>query len=192
MASEPGTSGRFLAIARILRPQGRKGEVAAEVTTSFPDRFRGLGTVFLAVPGQPPRAVRLENSWPHKGQIVLKLSGIDSIESAEALRGLELLIPWEERTVLPPQTYYVCELEGCHVVGRDGREIGTVTEVEATGGVDILHVRAAAGRSDILIPLAQEICTRVDTAARIIVIDPPADLIGLNEVTKRRSLEDKG
>jgi 16S rRNA processing protein RimM len=64
---------------------------------------------------------------------------------------------------------------------RRGKEIGTVAEVELTGGVDVLHVRRPDGKSEVLIPLAQEICTRIDIAARTIVIDPPEELIELNE-----------
>jgi len=93
--------GQFLAIARILRPQGRKGEVAAEILTDFPARFQQLPSVFLEVSGQAPQPVGLERAWPHKGRIILKFSGIDSIESAARLRGRQVLIPWEQRTPLP-------------------------------------------------------------------------------------------
>ncbi len=175
-------TGQFLAIARILRPQGRKGEVAAEILTDFPARFQQLESVFLEVPGQPPKAVTLEGSWPHKGRIILKFLGIDSIESASGLRGLQVFIPWEQRTPLPPHHYYLCELHGCRVIWeRQGREIGTVTEVESTGGVDVLHVQREDGKSEVLIPLAQEICTRIDLASRTIVIDPPEELLDLND-----------
>ena len=174
--------GQFLAIARILRPQGRKGEVAAEVLTDFPARFQQLPSVFLEVSGQAPQPVNLEGAWPHKGRIILKFSGIDSIASAARLRGGQVLIPWEQRTPLPPHHYYQCELHGCRVIWESqGREIGTVVEVEATGGVDLLHVRRPDGKSEVLIPLAQEICTRIDPASRTIAIDPPGDLLDLNE-----------
>lgn len=172
---------KYLAIARILRPQGRRGEVAAEILTDFPDRFKQLQTVLLELPGHAPKPVNLENSWPHKGQIILKFAGVDSIESASGLRGREVLIPWEQRAELSPHQYYLCELQGCRVVWeRKGLEIGTVVEIEPTGGVDVLHVRRPDGKSEILIPLAQEICTRIDLDNRLIVIDPPEDLLELN------------
>ncbi|MGA2984610.1 MAG: ribosome maturation factor RimM [Terriglobia bacterium] len=175
-------AGQFLAIARILRPQGRKGEVAAEILTDFPARFHLLQSVFLEVPGQTPQPVNVESSWPHKGRIILKFSGIDSIETASSLRGLQVFIPWEQRAPLPPHHYYLCELHGCRVIWeRRGQEIGTVTEVESTGGVDVLHVERPDGKGEVLIPLAQEICTRIDLASRTIVIDPPENLLDLNE-----------
>ena len=132
-------------------------------------------------PAQAPKPVDLERGWPHKGRIILKFSGIDSIESASRLRGLQVFIPWEQRAPLPPHHYYLCELHGCRVIWeREGREIGTVIEVESTGGVDVLHVRRPDGKSEVLIPLAQEICTRIDLASQTIVIDPPEDLLDLN------------
>jgi 16S rRNA processing protein RimM len=176
------TTGKYLAIACILRPQGRKGEVAAEILTDFPARFQQIQSAFLEVPGQAPKPVILEGSWPHKGQIILKFAGIDSIDSASGLRGLELLIPWEQRAPLPPHHYYLCDLQGCRVVWESkGLEIGTVLEVEPTGGVDVLHVKRPGGKNEVLIPLAQEICTRIDLNTRTIVIEPPEDLLNLNE-----------
>lgn len=87
---------------------------------------------------------------------------------------------------LAPHHYYLWELEGCQVVTeREGvqSKVGTVTEVESTGGVDLLHVSRGDGRGgEILIPLAQAICTRIDPEAKTIVIDPPEDLLELNDL----------
>ncbi len=176
----------FLAIARIVRPQGRRGEVAAEILTDFPERFSSLRQAYLERPGDTPAPAAIERAWPHKGRMILKLAGVDSIERAEELRGRHVLIPRGEKTALPPHHYYLWELEGCHVVAeRQGRrrEVGTVVSVQPTGGADVLHVEAPQGARtrEVLIPLAQAICTRIDTAAKIIVIDPPEDLLDLNE-----------
>lgn len=173
---------RYLAIARIVRPQGRRGEVAAEILTDFPSRFQELRQAFVAEPGDALRPVRVEHVWPHKGRVVLKFAGVDSIESASRLRGQHLLIPREDRVPLPPHHYYLWELEGCRVLmAQDGRqrEVGTVKAVEPTGGVDLLHV--VTPRGEVLIPFAQSICTEIDTRQKTIVIDPPEDLLALNE-----------
>lgn len=175
----------FLAIARIVKPQGRQGEVAAEILTDFPDRFAQLRRAYLQKPGQVPEAVLVEKAWPHKGRLILKFSGVDSINQASRLRGRLVLVPWQERIPLPAHHYYVWELKGCRVVAEQQgtpRVIGTVTEVEPTGGVDLLHVTPSGRRRGIvLIPFAQEICRRIDTGTKTIVIDPPEDLLELNE-----------
>jgi len=172
----------FLAVARIVRPQGRRGEVAAEILTDFPERLGKLRRAYLENPGRRPEPVGVESVWPHKGRVILKFSGVDSISQATPLRGRHVLIPRDERMALAAHQYYVWELMGCRVVTEcqgAQREVGTVTDVEPTGGVDLLHV--ATRRGEVLVPLAQDICRRIDTAAKIIVIDPPADLLELNE-----------
>ena len=173
---------KFLAVARIVRPQGRRGEVAAEILTDFPQRFAELRRAYLENPGSQPESVRVESVWPHKGRVVLKFSGVDTIDQANRLRGLHVLILREERMLLPAHQYYVWELKGCRVItARQGvtSEVGTVTDVERTGGADLLRV--GTPRGEVLIPLAQDICKRIDTAEKIIIIDPPEDLLELNE-----------
>ncbi len=171
----------FLAVACVVRPQGRRGEVLAAMLSDFPWRFENLRRVFLDQPAQPPQAVTVEHAWLHKGKVVLKFSGVDSIADAESLRGRYVLIPQEEKIALPNGQFYLWELEGCRVVVLDeGREktLGTVTDVERTGGVDLLHVSDAS--REVLIPLAQSICKQIDPKGKLIVVDPPADLLDLN------------
>ncbi len=183
---------QFLAVARIVRPQGRRGEVAAEILTDFLSRFEGLRRAYLENRGGPPEPVGLEKAWLHKGRIILKFAAVDSIEAAERLRGRHVLVPREDRVPLPEHHYYLWELTGCRVIcEHDGALVnfGTVTEVERTGGpplggsepqcgVDLLHVSTARG--EVLIPLAQDICTRIDPEAKEIVVEPPEDLLELN------------
>lgn len=177
----------FLAVARIARPQGRRGEVAADILTDFPVRFATLKRAFIEGPGEEVVETEVENAWFHKERIVLKFVGVDSIDQASALRGRHVFVPREEKIQLAGDRYYVWELEGCRVVTeRNGVEtlVGTVLEVEPTGGTDLLHVARAGAegpeRDIILVPLAREICKRIDTAAKRVVIDPPEDLLNLN------------
>ena len=174
-------SQRFVAIARILRPQGRRGELAAEILTDFTARFEHLRQVFLEHPGRPPDSWVVESARMHKGRVILKFSGIDSIDGANRLRSLHVLIRREERTELCGHRYYVSDLVGCQVITEhEGRgELGTVTEVEPTGGVELLHVRRPDGR-ELLIPLAEAICTRIDPENKVIVVEPPEALLDLN------------
>lgn len=176
---------QYLAIARILRPQGRRGEVAAEILTDFAERFQGLGRVFLRGPAQDEKqqaiAYQLESVWPHKGRMILKLAGVDSIEQAERLRGSEVLIPFEERVQLPAGHFYVFELIGCQVMERrpEGMAcLGTVGGLQATGGVSLLEVEGPQG--EVLIPFAEVICKKIDVAARRIEVELPGDLLELN------------
>ena len=170
-----------MAIARVVKPQGRRGEVAAEILTDFPARFDSLRHVFLERPDHQPDSAVLESAFAHKGRIILKFAGIDSIDEANRLRRLHVLIRHEDRRELPAHHYYISDLVGCRVVTEhEGhRELGTVTEVEPTGGVDLLHVRRPGGR-ELLIPLAEAVCTRIDPEGKLIVVQPPEALLDLN------------
>ena len=179
------TPDQYLAIARIARPQGRHGEVVADILTDFPERFQKLRRAYLESAAGESQLVDIEKTWPHKGRIVLKFAGVDSINQADSLRGLHVFIRTEDRVTLPEHHYYVWELQGCRVMReRAGvsEEVGTVMDIERTGGVDLLRVTRARDKSrELLIPLTQEICRRIDTAAKMILIDPPEDLLELNE-----------
>lgn len=181
-AAQDKSDSEFVAVARIARPQGRRGEVAADILSDFPERFPSLGRVFLESGDGVPEPARLEEVWPHKGRIILKFEGVDSIDQAELLRGREVLIPRSERATLAEDQYWVSDLEGCRVlVEREGgmTEVGRVAGVDTAGGADVLRVESPRG--EILIPLAREICTRIDTESKLIVIDPPENLLELNQ-----------
>ncbi len=175
----------WLAIARVLRPRGRRGEVVAEVLTDFPERFATTKRAFLGTAETSPEPVEVAETWWHEGRLILRFAGVDSIGQAERLRGRLLMIPQRERVALGQNQYYVWELIGCAVVCRGGQLLGAVTDVEATGGVQLLKVRSSVSKPDgsdeLLVPFAQEICPEIDVGGRRIVIDPPEGLLDLNE-----------
>ena len=174
---------QWVAIARILRPRGRHGEVIAEVLTDFPDRFEQLTRAFLEVQAGSPQLIEIAEAWWHGKRLILRFEGTESIGEAQQLQGRLLMLPRRERSELGDNRYYVSELVGC-AVSANGRTIGEIIRVEQTGGADLLCVQPAerAGKSsEILIPFAQEICREVDVAARRIVIEPPEGLLELND-----------
>jgi 16S rRNA processing protein RimM len=177
-------------VALIVRPHGRRGEVAAEILTDFPERFKGLKSVELW-DGRPrtgahiSRRVGVRSCWlshSRGGQAIFHFEGSDSISDAEELVGLEVQIPLAERMQLPSDSYYITDLVGCEVREKGGGVIGLVRQVqvpgEAVSGTPVLTVDSPQG--ELLIPLAQEICVRVDTIARCIEVVLPEGLRDLN------------
>ena len=184
----PNGTDAYIAIARILRPRGRAGEVIAEVLTDFPGRFSGLRQVFLEGGGDTRQPAELAEVWWHDGRLILRFVGIDSISKAEGLRGRLVLVPQQERVDPGERRYYLSEIVGCTVLDRGGSALGEVVGVEPTGGVDLLRVRRMKQASrrggendDLLIPFAEEICSEIDLRARRIVIEPPEGLLELND-----------
>src|ERR1700760_4317228 len=114
----------WLVLAHLLRPQGRKGELLAELSTDFPERFEDRRRVFLAAPGfdgspADARSVEVVGFWlpvgKNEGRIVLQFAGIETISAAETIAGLDVLIPREERLPLEDESVYISELIGCTV-----------------------------------------------------------------------------
>lgn len=177
-ADASARSAAFRTIARILKPQGRRGEVAAEILTDFPDRLLELRRVWLWDGENARECAAVEQAWFHKTFVVFKFAGVDSISAAQALRGSEVQV--EESPALPAHTYFVSDLIGCRVVDlASGAELGRVRELVVTGGTDLLSVRDVAGR-ELLIPFAQEICRRIAPDDKVIEVLLPQGLTDLN------------
>jgi 16S rRNA processing protein RimM len=168
-------------LARILRPRGRIGEVAAEILTDFPERLTRLKAADLWDGRGEPRRVAIRACWLHKNQAIFHFEGSDSINDAEKFVGLEVQVPLAERVTLPPGSYFVNDLIGCEV-WEQGACLGTVRSVQPTGenlpGTPLLVVEMSRG--ELLLPLAEEICVRVDVAARRIEARLPDGLRDLN------------
>lgn len=165
-------------VGRVARPHGNRGQIIVNPETDFPDeRFRQGERLFVRV-NDRIEARRIEDVRFQQARPVLALEGIDSIDAAERLRGAELRIPAAELAALPAGTFYRHDLVGCRVVTREGQAIGTVREVRGEADTSRLIVAGAGGEIDI--PLAAEICVRIDPGQREIVIAPPEGLIELN------------
>jgi 16S rRNA processing protein RimM len=165
----------MVTIARVVKPQGRKGEIAIQPISDQPGRFEGLSRVFVPAPGGTAQSFVVTARWPHKGGLVLKLAGVDSIDEAERLRGMDLRIPEEDLAVLPAGSYYHHELRGLRAEDEAGHEIGLVADILETGaGADVLVIRGAPGET--LIPLVSTFIVRVDLEGKKIVVAPPEPL----------------
>ncbi len=169
-------------LARILRPRGLRGEVAAEILTDFPERLPKLREVWLADGRTAPRRAdvrRCRLSTSRGGQALFHFAGIESVEAAEILRGCEVQVPLEQRAKLAAGNYYVSDLVGCEVwEAGAAAALGLVRDVEFSGGVPLLAVETSAG--EVLVPLAAEFCLRIDVQAKHIDVALPEGLRDLN------------
>ena len=169
-------------LARILRPRGLRGEVAAEILTDFPERLTKLREVWLADGRNPPRHVRVRKCWlsPGRGgQAIFHFADIDSMEEAGSLRGLEVQVPIEQRAKLDAGNYFVGDLIGCAVWEAGASSaIRSVRDVEFPGGVPLLAVDTEDG--EVLVPLAAEFCKRIDVEEKRIDVSLPEGLLDLN------------
>ena len=177
---KPETSGDFITLARVVKTQGRRGEVAGEIYSDVPGRF-ALGMRFLALPREPNktrRELEVQDFWPHKGLLVFKFAGVDSISEAETLVGCELQVPQSQRSELQAGWNYVSDLVGCSVLDR-GRDIGGIEDVEfGAGEAPLLMVRDVARLVEI--PFAEAYLDSVDLERRQVRMNLPEGLLEVN------------
>jgi 16S rRNA processing protein RimM len=188
---------KFVTVARILRARGNKGEVAAELLTDFPERLPEMKEMFLCAESGARRGVGLREFWVdrnHSGKGVFHFEGVDSINDAEKLRGMEVQIPFEQRAEAPAGSFFVTDLIGCSVFELAASAspvssspcslaeapvlLGKVRDVyfpgEGQPGTPLLAVDTWCG--ELLVPLAEDICTTIEIAARRIEVRLPEGL----------------
>ena len=165
----------LVAVAKIVKSRGLRGELVADVLTDFPERFEDLETVIALLPDGNRRDLKIERFWFQKGRVILKFAGFDSIETAETLRGAEVCIPESEAVELEADEFFDWELAGCLVETVEGERIGRVKELMRTGGTEILVVEGAD--KEYLIPFAETICVEVDVENKLIKVDAPEGLL---------------
>ena len=161
------TEPRFIAIGRILRPHGVRGEVVVEVWTDFPQRFDTIETVYLGNEMEA-EAWQVTNTRWHKDQILLKLEGCEDRTAAERLRGLLVQIPIEEAMPLPEGEYYPHQLVGLDVVTVEGEDLGRLSDVLFTNANEVYVVIGPRGQ--ILLPAIAEVILKVDLKAGQMVV----------------------
>jgi 16S rRNA processing protein RimM len=161
-------------VGRVARPHGIRGHVIVNPETDFPDERFKVGHVLLVGPVDRTVEREILEARFHQGRPILALAGVESMDAAELLAGMDLWVPQARLEPLPPGTYYRHDLVGCEVRDRSDGLVGRVTAVEGTLDRSYLVIDG-----DVMLPLVDGICLQVDTAARRIVVDPPEGLIEL-------------
>ena len=172
--------GEFITLARVVKTQGRHGEVAAEVHSDVPGRFaEGMKLFALGKAQDTRRELEVEDLWPHKGLVVLKFRGVDSMNDAELLIGSELQVPITERAELERGWTYVSDLIGCTLFDH-AREIGRIEDVQfGAGEAPLLIVANSAGKK-FDVPLAEAYLESVDIAQRQVRMNLPEGMLEVN------------
>ena len=181
----------WVLLASIVRPQGRRGEVLADLHTDFPERFAERQKLYLRLGASEPRPAELESFWlptgKSAGRVVLKFATTNSITEAESLTGAEVLLPETERVPLGENEFYVSDLTGCLIF--DGEHaVGTVTGVHFPSTPAGRRIESAApilivtreNGDEVMIPLATEFLAEVDLSAKRIQMRLPQGLVEMN------------
>jgi 16S rRNA processing protein RimM len=160
----------WVTVAILGRPRGIRGEITAFSYSSHPERFASLKRVRLFGAGTE---YLVQEVWSHKGMLVFKFAGVDSMDAAEPLRGAEVRIPPSERVSLEPGEFFHSDIIGCELRDRvTKRVIGKVTGWEECGGPSLLQIDG--GR--FLVPFVKAICVNIRPEDKLIETDLPEGL----------------
>jgi 16S rRNA processing protein RimM len=202
------SASQWIVLAHVLRPQGRKGEVLADLFTDFPERFDQHPRVWLAPAGFADQAAaeaaasvaaeltEIASHWlpvgKNAGRIVFHFAGVDSIEKAQLLAGKDVLVPLGERLPLAPGAAYVSDLIGCTVYDH-GHALGVVDSVQFPTSPDgshrleeaapLLAVSSPEG-DEVLVPFVSAFLLDLDLAAKSIRMALPQGLADINRATE--------
>ncbi len=189
----------WVVVARTVRPQGRHGELLAEILTDFPEKFADRKRFFLrsgaAGDSEPLREVNLETHWFHKDRVVLKFSGVDSIDDAEKLRDCDVVIPLSERMPLDEDAVYLSDLIGVSVVDLSGgiaRNAGEIIDVIPEGAGPAMLVLRTTSPEPALIPFVKAYLKKIDLKGKRIEMELPEGLIAIqNPLTATEQMPEK-
>jgi len=172
-------SDEFITVARVLKTQGRRGEVAVEAHSDVPGRFAAGLRLFALDDAGKRRKLEVEDLWLHKGHLVLKFQGVDSIADAETLLRCELQVPRAERGQLNPGWTYISDLTGCTVFDWD-REVGRVEGVQFGAGEAPLLIVQGNQKVPYEIPYAEAYLVKVDLAGKQVWMRLPEGMLEIN------------
>lgn len=153
-----------VAVGRVTRPHGVRGEVAVELHTETPERFAAGALLRL----EDDTTLTVSSARPHAGRLLVTFEGIGDRDAAGGLRGAYLFVDAADLPSLPEGSYWPHELEGCEVVTEEGRELGTVAEVLAGPANDVWAVEGSDGRR--LVPAVRDVVVSVDVRAGRVVV----------------------
>jgi len=185
----------WVSLALVRKTQGRRGEVAVDLHTDVTDRFRRGMQLSALGPNGDRRELIVEGLWPHKGFLVLKFAGVETISDAEALKGAELQVPRAERAELEPGWTYLSDLTGCTVFDGD-REIGKIVDIAFGAGEAPLLVveaeqraggeRKSSDRLPYEIPFAEAYLEKVDIERKQVRMRLPEGLLDVNAAPTKK------
>jgi 16S rRNA processing protein RimM len=151
------TDAKLIAIGKAVAPHGVRGDVRVIPLTDFPDRFRTTETVQL----EDGRTLDIESVKYHKQFVLLKFRGIDDRDAAQALKGKLLMVGRADLVKLPDGHYYIFDIVGLKVFDETGANLGTVTDVLATGANDV-YIAEREGHKPLLIPAIKDVVREID------------------------------
>jgi 16S rRNA processing protein RimM len=161
--SQGSAEGR-IAVGRITRAHGIRGEVSVLVLSEVPGRFDPGATVAL----ESGRVLTVEEVRPHRARLLVKFREVPDRTTGETLAGQYLFVGESDVPEAAEGAFWPHQLEGCDVVTDAGRPLGVLREVVSGPANDWWVVRSNGDET--LVPALKDVVVSVDVAARRVMV----------------------
>lgn len=158
---------RYLEIGKIVTTHGVRGEVKVQPWCDGPEFFCKFKTLY-SINGE--EKFHMERSRCQGSMAIAKIKGIDTVESAQAMRGKVLYMDRADIN-LPKGSYFVADLIGMKVYDEDGKSYGVITDVLQTGANDVYEIKSDNLKS-YYIPAIPSVILKTDLESNIMTIYP--------------------
>lgn len=152
-------------IAKVLKPQGLKGEIKCKLENNDYSVIENITEVFLQGKDIP---TRIKSKSFRGGYLYLTIGTIDCREKADLIRGFNIYANRKELNIEEDE-FMISDLVGAQVLAEDGAEIGVLEDVQNYGATDLFVIRQY-GR-EYMIPFVKDIVKKVNTSAKLVVVD---------------------
>jgi 16S rRNA processing protein RimM len=159
---------RRIAVGKITKAHGIRGEVSVLPLTEVPDRFDPDSVLWL----EDGRSLIVDRARRHHGGFIVSFTQVRDRSGADLLHGAYLFVPESELPSLPDGSYWPHEIEGCEVSTDGGRSLGVIAEVLHTEANDVWVARTDDG-TETLIPALHDYVISVDLGRKRIVAREP-------------------
>ncbi len=155
-------------MGKIVKTHGLKGRVKVFSYLESPGLLESVDEIYIQPQKSQERSFGLKRAQIKGNCFYLELEGVDSIDKAEALIGLSVLVPAEKMGRLAEGEYYWQQLMGLDVVTEEGRFIGTIAEIFPTGSNDVFVCRG--GEKEILLPAIEDVVRKIDLGKGMVTV----------------------
>lgn len=158
----------YIVIGKITRTHGLFGNVKVFPTTNVGEIFSNLKQVFIKDEARNGiYKVTVQRIKKVGKEYLLKIAGIDSLEKAKKIVGLQLAVRIEDLPKLKSGEYYFYQLLNVDVYNERGEKMGTVVDIIETGSNDVAVVKT--GKGEILVPMIKDCIVEFEPGKKLVV-----------------------
>ncbi len=165
----------LLEVGTVVGTHGLRGDLKVRMMSGDPEILNGVKQVRLCLASGAAKTLEIKRRVLHKGQLLLRFAGYDSINQVEEFIGARLMIGEEQLPDLGEGEYYWGQLQGLRVIDAQHGDIGQLDGLLTTAAHDTYVVNGPCG--EVLVPAVKQFVQKIDLDSRVMHVDLPEGLV---------------